>query len=61
MGDALTRSDAVYHEYASAGMTRCGRQFSLTERYSSRRSNWVLRKNAAKFARPCKACQAKQP
>lgn len=56
MGNALERSDAVYHEYGSAGVTRCGKPFSLTERYSRQRTNWVLRKNAEKFARQCKRC-----
>lgn len=59
LGDSLTRSGAVYHEYGRAGITACGREFSLTAgRWTHKYACWVLRGNAVRFARPCKRCAA---
>ena len=55
---ALKRTDAIYHEYGALGQTACGKHFYFTMRIEadSRKANWVHRKNAERFARPCKRC-----
>ena len=51
----------TYHEYRHAGMTRCGRGFYITAtdwELGEERMEFVSRRHAEKFARPCKRCQA---
>ena len=62
LGRALESANPIYHEYAQAGITACGRKWSFVQHNPiEKHAVWVRRKNAEKFARPCKKCgQASQ-
>lgn len=46
------------HEYRCAGQTRCGKRFYITtgREQGEVRMEFVHRRHAEKFAKPCKRC-----
>jgi hypothetical protein len=60
LGQSLERQNPVYHEYRRPGETWCGRHWYIAMRIEgdSVRARWVHRKNAMKFATPCRACRS---
>jgi hypothetical protein len=56
----LDRTDARFHEWYAPGVTACNRVWRVADFNLDSREPpavWVHRKNAEKFAQPCKVCE----